>query len=104
MDDTALHQAVIAFASDMGLVHVALQVHGTLGGADPLQATSLDHAIWFHKAADANDWLLHVQRSPVTAEGRGLSHGVIYARDGRLVGSVAQEFLARRATWPADLA
>ena len=92
----ALHQAVIAFASDVGMVHVGLQAHNVVGDRGPLQATSLDHAIWFHREAPADDWMLHVQRAPVTSEGRGLSHAAIFSRDGRLVASAAQEFMARR--------
>ena len=92
----AVHQAVIAFASDMGLVHVGLQSHNVVGDRSPLQATSLDHALWFHREASADDWMLHVQRSPIIANGRGLSHAAIFTREGRLVASAAQEFLARR--------
>ncbi len=92
----ALHQAAVAFASDLGLVHVGLQVHNVLGDRGALQATSLNHAIWFHREAAGDDWLLQVQRCPVAAHGRGLSHASIFTRDGRLVASAAQEFLARR--------
>ncbi len=91
-----IHQAVIAFASDMGLVRVGLQVHNTRGDGGPLQVASLDHAIWFHGDARADDWMLHVQRSPVAAHGRGLSQASIFTRNGKLVASAAQEFLARR--------
>ena len=92
----AVHQAAVAFASDMGLVQVGLQAHNTVGDRSPLQVTSLDHAIWFHREVSCDDWLLQVQRSPVAAYGRGLAHGAIFTRDGRLVASTTQEFLARR--------
>ncbi len=91
---SAMHQAVIGFASDMGLVHVGLLNHFRAGGG-PLQAASLDHSIWFHREASADDWMLHVQRSPNAAHGRGLSRAQVFTRDGTLVASVAQEFLAR---------
>lgn len=94
--ERAVHQAAIAFASDMGLVHVGLQAHHRLGDGTPLQAASLDHSIRFHRDAAADDWMLHVQRAPVMANGRGLSHASVFSRDGRLVASVSQEFLARR--------
>ena len=96
----AMHRAVIGFASDMGLVHVGLLQHARAGGA-PLQAASLDHSVWFHRDADANDWMLHVQRAPAMAHGRGLSRAQVFSRDGRLVASVAQEFLARTMRPPA---
>jgi acyl-CoA thioesterase-2 len=98
--DQTLHKAVIAFASDVGLVHVGLLAHIKLGDGARLQATSLDHSLWFHREAPANDWMLHVQRSPIAAHGRGLSHAAIFTRAGQMVASAAQEFLARRKRDP----
>jgi acyl-CoA thioesterase-2 len=94
-DDPAVHQAAIAYASDMGLVHVGIRPHLELGEGERLDTASLDHAIWFHRPARADEWLLHVERSPVAANGRGLSFGSIFRRDGQLVASVAQEILVR---------
>ena len=93
--DPAVHQAAIAYASDMGLLHVGTRPHQELGGGEPLNTASLDHAIWFHRPARADEWLLHVERSPVGANGRGLCFGSIFTRDGQLVASVAQEVLVR---------
>ena len=90
----AMHRAAIGFASDLALVHAGLLAHRRAGGGQ-LQAASLDHSLWFHREASANDWMLHVQRSPSAARGRGLARAEIYSRDGTLVASVAQEFLAR---------
>ena len=89
-----LHRAAIAFASDAGLVRVGLMAHAARGGPE-VQAASLDHAIWFHREADANGWMLHVQRGTNLAGGRGLADSRIFSQDGTLVASVAQEFLAR---------
>ena len=85
--DLALHQAVIGFASDVGLVRAGLQQHPNVGGRK-YQSASLDHALWFHREASANDWMLYVLDSPVAADGRGLSRGSIYTREGILVASV----------------
>ncbi len=90
----AVHQAVVAFASDQGLVRAGLQRHSGIGN-DKYQTASLDHAIWFHRQVSANDWMLHVLHSPIAANGRGFSRGSIFTQDGTLVASVAQEFLAR---------
>ena len=90
-----IHRAAIGFASDMGLIHAGLLEHFR-GGGFPVQAASLDHSIWFHRDADANGWLLQVQSAQVAALGRGLSRADIYTRDGTLVASATQEFLARR--------
>ena len=63
---------------------------------DPeIQSASLDHAMWFHRPFRADEWLYHVQDSPVTAHSRGLGRGIIYTREGRIVASCVQEGLIR---------
>jgi acyl-CoA thioesterase-2 len=94
-DDPAIHQCVLAYASDMTLLDTSLIAHGkTIFGTD-VQAASLDHALWFHRPFRADDWLLYAQDSPFTGGARGMTRGSIFARDGRLVASVAQEGLIR---------
>jgi acyl-CoA thioesterase-2 len=94
-DDIALQQCVLAYASDMTLLDTALLPHGIGWLSGRLQVASLDHAMWFHQRFRADDWLLYVQDSPSASGARGLSRGLIYTRDGRLVASVAQEGLMR---------
>ena len=43
-----------------------------------------------------DDWLLYVQESPTATGARGFARGTIFARDGRMVASVAQEGLIRK--------
>lgn len=94
-DDQDIHNAVLAYLSDMSLLDTALVTHKrTLFDAD-LQVASLDHALWFHRPFRADEWLLYAQDSPNTRGARGLTRGLIYAHDGRLVASVAQEGLIR---------
>ncbi len=56
---------------------------------------SLDHAVWFHRFAPADEWTLHEVRSPGVAGSRGLAFGEIWSREGIHVASVAQEVLLR---------
>ncbi len=100
-DDPAIHQCVLAYASDMTLLDSALIAHGRTVFERSIQAASLDHALWFHRPFRADDWLLYAQDSPNTSGARGFSRGLIFARDGTLVASVAQEGLIRPR---ADLA
>jgi acyl-CoA thioesterase-2 len=94
-DEPALHAAVLAYASDYTLLEPVLRAHGR-GWSDPgLKAASLDHAMWWHRPARADDWLLYVQDSPSAQGARGLGIGRIYTRDGVLVASVAQEGMLR---------
>jgi acyl-CoA thioesterase-2 len=95
--DPAIHQCVLAYASDMTLLDTSLIPHGSSVFEDSIQAASLDHALWFHRPFRADEWLLYAQDSPNASGARGLSRGLIFAQDGTLVASVAQEGLIRRA-------
>ena len=94
-DDPAIHQCVLAYASDMTLLDTALMSHGRTLYDPRFMAASLDHALWFHRPFRADDWLLYTQESPNMHGARGFSRGLIFARDGTLVASVAQEGLVR---------
>ena len=94
-DETALHQCVLAYASDMTLLDTALLPHGLTLYTGTLQTASLDHAMWFHRPFRADEWLLYVQESPSASSARGFNRGAIFRRDGVLVASVAQEGLIR---------
>ena len=93
--DAPPHQALLAYMSDYGLLATAFLPHGLRFGMPGLQAATLDHAIWFHRPFRADDWLLYATDSPSASGARGFARGGIYARDGRLVASVAQEGLMR---------
>jgi acyl-CoA thioesterase-2 len=94
-DDLALHQCVLAYASDFSLLDTALIAHGKLMFDKDIQMASLDHALWLHRPFRADDWLLYAQDSPSSHGARGFCRGSIFTRDGMLVASVAQEGLMR---------
>ena len=94
-DQLALHQCVLAYASDFTLLDTALIAHGKLLFDTDVQLASLDHAQWFHRPFRADEWLLYVQESPSAHGARGFSRGSIFTRDGHLVASVTQEGLTR---------
>jgi acyl-CoA thioesterase-2 len=88
--------AMLAWISDHWLSGTAVLPHVLpASGPDPFIA-SLDHAMWFHRPVQMEEWLLFDTESPSAQSGRGLSRGLIFARDGALVASVAQEALLRR--------
>jgi acyl-CoA thioesterase-2 len=94
-DETILHQAVLAYASDYGLLATALQPHGLSIRTPQLQVASLDHALWFHRPFRADRWLLYSIDSPAGAGARAFTRCSIYTQEGRLIASVAQEGLTR---------
>ena len=94
-DEPAIHQCVLAYASDMMLLDAALIPHHRSVFSEDIMAASLDHALWFHRPFRADEWLLYAQDSPSMSGARGFSRGLIFTRDGLLVASVAQEGLLR---------
>ena len=97
-DDYALHQCVLAYASDTTLLDTALRPHRISWFDNSVQMASLDHAMWFHRPFRADEWLLYVQDSPSASGARGFNRGEIYKRDGTLIASVVQEGLMRKRT------
>lgn len=94
-DDPAVHRAVLAFASDMMLLHTSTLPHGVSWMTHSVQTASLDHALWLHEDFRADDWLLYATDSPWSGHARGFNRGQVFTRDGRLVASVTQEGLIR---------
>lgn len=94
-DDAAMHRAILAYASDMTLLGTCTLPHGVNWMTHNLQTASLDHALWLHEPFRADEWLLYATDSPWAGGARGFNRGRIYAADGRLVASVAQEGLIR---------
>ncbi len=101
-DDPVLHHAMLAYASDYGLLRPAMLPHGRSFLDPDMQVASLDHAMWFHGEFRMDDWLLYRTESPFAGGGRGFCRGSIYSQDGRLIASTAQEGLIRlKAAHPA---
>jgi acyl-CoA thioesterase-2 len=96
-NDPVLHAAALAFASDSGPAWIAAALHQTAcSPARPWRPLSLDHAVWFHRPFDANEWLLLDASVTSLYNSRGLTESVIFSRTGSLVASVAQEVLLRK--------
>ena len=93
-DDQSLHQALLAYASDFGLLGAGMMPHG-ISFLDPkLHAASLDHTLWFHHPFRMDQWLLYDMESPCAMNARSFNQGKIY-QNGKLVASVCQEALMR---------
>jgi acyl-CoA thioesterase-2 len=94
-EDPRMHQVILAYASDMNLLSTGMRPHAVHWQTKGFQSASLDHAMWFHRPTDFNQWHLYHQDSPSASGGRGFIRGAIYAEDETLVASVAQEGLMR---------
>ncbi|MDH4169404.1 MAG: thioesterase family protein [Acidimicrobiia bacterium] len=96
--DQVTHQALLAHATDLNVIGTALLPHVGYSQADStvtLHTAVTSHQMWFHRRVDLGQWCLISQRSPVTAGGRGFGQGHVYALDGALVASFAQESMIR---------
>lgn len=101
-EDQAVHQSMLAYASDFTLLDTSLIAHGKVLFDPDMQLASLDHALWFHRPFRWDDWVLYAQDSPSGFGSRGFCRGALYSRDGQLIASTAQEGLIRQRT-TADL-
>jgi acyl-CoA thioesterase-2 len=100
--DRRIQAAVLAYLSDMTLLDTSTFAHGRAIFDRDIQAASLDHAMWFHRPCALDDRILYSQDSPSTQGARGFTRGSLFARDGTLVASVAQEGLIRLRRPPTD--
>jgi acyl-CoA thioesterase II len=91
--DRRIHESAICFISD--LTWTAASPWKLEGPPDRSGMVSVDHALWLHRAAPADEWLFFDVQSLVHAGGRGTIRGVLYGRDRRVVASMAQELQFR---------
>ncbi|SAM09328.1 hypothetical protein [Absidia glauca] len=86
-DDPQLHACVIAYISDSAFLLTAARATGVPRRGFGMMA-SLDHSIFFHKHMRADE-------CPRSGDGRGVSFGRIYTKDGTLAVTTSQEGLIR---------
>ena len=94
-DEEKLHRSLLAYVSDYFLLDTATLPHGGASLSGTLVMASIDHAMWFHRPLRVDDWLLYAVESPSASGARGFARAGVFALDGRLVASTAQEGLVR---------
>jgi acyl-CoA thioesterase-2 len=94
-DGDMLHRSLLAYISDYWLLDTSTMPHGSSFLRGNLIMASIDHAIWFHRPARVDEWLLYSLDSPSSSGARGFARGSFYTRDGVLAASTAQEGLIR---------
>ena len=93
--DLLLHQALLGYATDRGLMRTGWKPHRADGD---FTGATLDHSIWFHRPLDLNDWHLFAKHSPTMNDGRGLIHGSIHSAAGTHVATTIQQGTYRAIT------
>ena len=104
-DDPRLQACALAYLTDVNAIGAIAQSYpGTLppDGAwnEKFMSASLDHAVWFHRPARADAWVLIDMTGHGIIGSRGLATGLLFAEDGTHVATLAQEGLLRERRKP----
>jgi acyl-CoA thioesterase-2 len=95
-DRQLLHACLLTYQSDNDLMSTARLPHKGAFTRERLQRASLDHAMWFHRPARVDQWLLYALDSPSASAARGYSRGEIFTATGEHLASTMQEGLMRK--------
>lgn len=93
-----VHQALVAFASDLTPISTALRAVPGMSQADShvtVQTAVTAHTLWFHHSIDLRRWVSFEQWAPVTGEGRTFGLGHVFNPSGALVATYAQDAMVR---------
>ena len=92
------HACALAYLSDDLPTDAVFRLHPEIEGSteEDWFGTSLDHSMWFHRPAPADEWTLWDFHCNGLLSSRGLAVGEAFTADGTHVATVAQEVLMRR--------
>ena len=100
-DDPRIHLCALAYLSDSNAMDAVAHSHPSGMPNDNeswdemYMSASLDHAMWFHRPVNANDWLLFDMDGHGILRTRGLTTGHVFAANGDHIATIAQEGLIR---------
>jgi acyl-CoA thioesterase-2 len=94
-EESLVHAAAAAYASDLFLLTAAMMPHGLRHDDDDVLAVTLNHTMWFHRAFRTDEWWRYDQEGSWSGAGRLLCRGQMFDRSGRLVATAMQEGLLR---------
>lgn len=94
-DDPRLHPCALAYLSDLNPMSAIGSAYPEPVPEEEVMAVSLDHAIWFHRAVRADDWILLDLEGHGFVGTRGLATGLAFSQAGVHVATIAQEGLFR---------
>jgi acyl-CoA thioesterase II len=98
-DDPALQACALAYLSDDLPTEAVVTLHPDWDRNVPPEgqffSASLDHAMWFHRPIDVDDWHVQTYVCDGIMSSRGVSLGHMFTGDGTHVATVTQEVLLR---------
>ena len=90
-----VHRALLAYVIDQVMFEPAMRATGLSWMTPGMSAASLDHAMWFHRDVDINEWLLYDGTCSEVGSGRALCRASVFTRDGVLVAEATQQGMLR---------
>lgn len=99
-EDPRLQACGLAYLSDLNPTNAVMACHPSRITSEDLDQpgvmnASLDHAMWFHRPARADDWTLFDMTGHSFVGSRGLATGPVFRSDGTHVATIAQEVVLR---------
>jgi acyl-CoA thioesterase II len=98
-DDVATQACALAYLSDDLPTEAVVSLHPQDDPDTPFDhqfmSASLDHAIYFHRPAAADQWHLQTSTCHGLMSSRGVSVGYVFTAEGTHVATVVQEVLLR---------
>jgi len=98
-EDPRVQACGLAYLSDVNAMGAVHRSHPN--DHEGLMGASLDHAMWFHRPARADDWVVLDMLGHGMIGSRGLATGTVFHPDGAHVATIAQEGLLRVKRGPA---
>lgn len=97
-DDALTHAAAFTYLADILLLSTGLGPHARSFTDGELMFATLDHTLWFHETARADEWFLHDMEGTWAGHGRSLCRGSIFDQSGQLTASTTQEGVIRQVS------
>ena len=97
-DDLVVHQALLAYVSDLTLIGTAILPHDGWSQLDAhvsLRTSVIAHHLQFHRPFRIDEWLLVAQTSPVAAGGSAYGQACVFNESGEVVATFTQESMTR---------
>jgi acyl-CoA thioesterase-2 len=97
-ESVAANQAIVAWTQPGFIIGLAMRPHKEINIADAHTSIStgvISHTAHFHDHADVGGWLLVAQEASYAGNGRVFGSGAVFAQDGTLVSTFAQDSMAR---------
>lgn len=90
-----VHRALLAYVIDQVMLEPALRAVGLSWMTKGLSLASLDHAMWFHRDVDINQWLLFDGSAYFVGGGTAVAKTVVFTPAGKPVATATQEGMVR---------